>query len=99
MDIAYSVNQVLIRLTAERWFHIVENHDNMAGYYDDVLDTLESPDLVIPGYNSSLIAVKGYGHKRYLAVISRELSQDDGFVISTYFTGKVNRKRVLWKKL
>ena len=98
MDIAYSINQVPIRLTSERWFHIVENHDDVAGYYDDVLDTLENPDLVTPGYNGSLIAVKGYGHKRYLSVIYRELSQDDGFVISAYFTSKVNRKKSLWKK-
>lgn len=32
MDIAYSVDDVPIRLTAERWFHIVENHDDLAGY-------------------------------------------------------------------
>ena len=30
-NIAYSINGVPIRLTAERWLHIVENHDDMAG--------------------------------------------------------------------
>ena len=35
-DITYSVNNVPIRLTDERWIHIVENHDDMAGYYFDV---------------------------------------------------------------
>jgi hypothetical protein len=34
MDRAISVVGVPIRLTYERWFHIVENHDDVAGYYD-----------------------------------------------------------------
>ncbi len=37
MDIATSVKGVPIRLTSERWYHIVENHDDMAGHYDDVI--------------------------------------------------------------
>lgn len=71
MDVAISVEGVPIRLTHERWFHIVENHDDLAGYYDDVLETIENPDLVLCGYRSSLIAVRGYGRKRYLMVIYR----------------------------
>jgi uncharacterized protein YuzE len=30
MEVAYSVNGVPIRLNYERWYHIVENHDDMA---------------------------------------------------------------------
>ena len=45
MDIAYSINDIPIRLTRERWFHITENHDDLAGYYDDVLHTIEDPDM------------------------------------------------------
>ena len=36
MDIGYSINDIPIRLTRERWFHIIENHDDLAVYYDDV---------------------------------------------------------------
>jgi hypothetical protein len=32
MDVAYSVDGVPVRLTSERWFHIVENHDDLAGH-------------------------------------------------------------------
>lgn len=32
MDVAISVDGVPIRLTAERWLHIVENHDDLAGH-------------------------------------------------------------------
>ena len=33
MDVARSIEDVPIRLTSERWFHTVENHDDLAGYY------------------------------------------------------------------
>ena len=98
MDIARSVNGVPIRLTSERWLHIVENHDEVAGYYDDVLLVVESPDIVLRGYRGSLIAVRGYGRKRYLMVIYRELSREDGFVITAYFSSDFDRKKTVWKR-
>ena len=69
MDIAYSINDIPIRLTRERWFHIIENHDDLAGYYDDVLTAIENPDLIIQGYGGALVAMKCMGKKRYLGVI------------------------------
>ena len=98
MDIALSVDNIPIRLTAERWFHIVENHDDMAGYYDDVLEVIENPEFVLRGYNGSLIALRGYGRGRYLAVIYRQLSAQDGFVITAYFTNKLERRKIIWKR-
>jgi len=98
MDKVMSVDGVPIRLTEERWFHIVENHDDMAGRYDDVLETVADPDLVLPGYRGSLIAVRNYGKKRYLFAVYRQVSRDDGFVITTYFGSKINRKKAIWKR-
>lgn len=98
MDSVISVNGVLIRLTTERWFHIVEHHDEMAGYYDAVLDTVANPEVIVPGYRGSLAAVRGYGRRRYLNVIYREVTTDDGFIITAYFSTKVNRKKALWKR-
>ena len=40
MKKAYSVNGVPIRLTYERWFHIVENHDDMASYFFEVIEII-----------------------------------------------------------
>lgn len=98
MEVALSIEGVPIRLTTERWFHIVESHDDMAGYYDDVLGIIENPDLVLRGHGGSLIAARGYGRGRYLAVIYRQLSAEDGFVITAYFTSKIDRKKVIWKR-
>ena len=97
MDIAYSINDIPIRLTRERWFHIIENHDDLAGYYDDVLNAIEDPDLIIQGYGGALVAMKGMGKKRYLGVIYKEfVSRKDGFIISAYFTSKIDRRKILW---
>ena len=69
----------------------------MAGYYDDVLTAVEDPEMVLSGYGSALIAVRSYGKNRYLNVIYRELSPDDGFIITAFFTSNVNRSRLKWK--
>lgn len=98
MDSVTSVNGVLIRLTAERWFHIVENHDEVAGFYDIVLETVADPDLIVPGYRGSLVAIRGYARRRYLCVIYREVTRDDGFIITAYFTPTINRKKAIWKR-
>ncbi len=100
METVYSTNKVPIRLTSERWLHIVENHDDMAGYYDDVLQTIESPDFIIKGYRDALIALRRTGKNKFLSVVYKELSKSDGFVITAYFTKKLNLERevILWQK-
>ncbi len=97
MDIAYSVNNIPVRLTAERWYHIVENHDDVAGHYDDVLETIENPELVLRGYKSALIAVRGAGRGQYFCVVYREVAEDDGFVISAFFTHEIKKRHIVWQ--
>ena len=99
MDIVKSRNNVPIRLMEERWLHIVENHDDLAGYYDEVLNVVEDPDFVIKGYRGALIALKKM-ENRFLAVIYKELSKEDGFVITAYFTSKIKleKEEVVWQK-
>lgn len=99
MDVVLSIDLVPIRLTAERWLHIVENHDDVAGYHEDVLAAVEDPELILPGHHGSRIAVRNDGRRRYLCVIYRQLSSDDGFIMTAYFTDSVDRKKALWKKL
>ena len=96
MDIAVSMNGVPIRLTEERWRHITTNRDEMAGYYDDVLRAIEEPDLVLQGYGGALIALRGMGRRRYLAVVYRETNRADGFVVTSYVTSRIGRRRRMW---
>ena len=98
MDFVISRRGVPIRLTEERWFHIVENHDDLAGYYDQVLETVENPDFILAGYGGALIAVRAMGRRKYLAVVYRETSRNDGFVITAYFTFKIAKSSIQWRK-
>jgi hypothetical protein len=94
-----SKNGVSIRLPEERWVHIVENHDDLAGYMDDVLDAVENPDLIIKGYKDALIALKKVREDKFLAVVYKEIKPTDGFIITAYFSSKIKLERevILWK--
>lgn len=96
MLMALSVNGVPIRLTAERWMHITEARDELAGRMDEVLDCIESPDWVTKGYRGSLIAWKGYGRRGYLAVVYKEHGARDGFVITAFMTRKAKKGNKVW---
>jgi len=63
-----------------------------------VLTTVEKPDLVIAGYGGALIALKGIARGRYLAVVYKELSPKDGFILSAYFTRRPDKRKKIWPK-
>jgi len=95
-----SVNRVPIRMTDERWVHIIENHDDLAGYYDEVLSVVEYPDYIISGYRDALIALRKVVEGKFLAVIYKEISSRDGFIITAYFTSKIRleREEIVWQQ-
>jgi len=95
---ACSVKGVTIRLPDERWQHIVEGHLDLANYYLDVLQVIEQPEVVYAGRRGSLIAVRSYGRRGYLAVFYREVSRQDGFVITARFLSTPPRARKVWPK-
>ena len=55
---AISKNKVKIRLTEERWFHIIESHDYMSGLSETTLETINDPEEIIEGDKGELIAIK-----------------------------------------
>ena len=98
MKAAYSVNGVPIRLTHERWHHIVENHDDLASYFYEVLETVEKPDIVVRGNKGTLKAARNMGKRRWLVVVYRELSERDGFVITAYLLHGKPKGEVVWRQ-
>ncbi len=97
MDVAHSINGVPIRLTYERWYHIVENHDDLASTFHEVLDTVEKPDFVVRGSHGALKAIRNMGRKTWMVVVYREVSRRDGFVITAYVLSKRPRGEVIWR--
>ncbi len=98
MNIAYSVNSVPIRLTYERWYHIIENHDDLASYFFEVIETVEKPESVVRGNKGTLKAVKNMGKDNWLVVIYKEISKTDGFVITAYFLDKKPKGEIVWRQ-
>jgi hypothetical protein len=100
-EVVHSVNDVPIRLSSERWTHIVEHHDDLAGHYHAVLETVQRPDAVYEGDGGELLAVSSQFTPYWLVVAYREISSSDGVVITAFFTrriGQVERRRLVWKK-
>ena len=93
-----SVNGVPIRLPKERWQHIIEGHEDLANYYEDVLAVIARPEVVLQGRRASLIAIRSYGRRGHLAVFYREVSRDDGFVITARFLRTRPRAKRVWPR-
>jgi hypothetical protein len=101
MDVARSKNDVPIRLTEERWFHITEEHSEMAGYYFEALEAVEDPEAIYAGKAGECIAVRKIEKDKYIVVIYRELGKEDGFVITAFLTRRrkqFERRRRIWEQ-
>lgn len=93
-----SVNGVPIRLTDERWWdHILDKRPYLNRYYDQVLEAVENPLVVLRGYKGTLIGVLPLGRKQYLHVVYKELSRDDGFIITATIESEYNKGLVIWR--
>ncbi len=96
-----SKNGVPIRLTDERWIHITEEHSEMAGYYFEVLETVEEPEVIYEGKMGEYIALKEIGEGKHIVVVYKELCNDDGFMITAFLTRRTKqfeRRRKIWQR-
>ena len=98
LGIAHSVNGVPIRLTDERWEHILDRKPNMASFIETVLDAVEGPEYILRGHKGTLIAVMHLGERYYLNVVYRELSQTDGFIITARIEPQLNKSKIIWRR-
>ena len=94
---ARSVQGIEVRLTDERWQHIVGEHPELSGRETLVLDVLAKPDVVVEGRAGELTAVRKLNSGRRLAIVYR-LRESDGFVISAFYlkTGYYLRRKQVW---
>jgi hypothetical protein len=101
MDVIKSKNDVPIRLPEERWFHITEEHSEMAGYYFEVLESVAQPEAIYEGRAGECLAVREVEKDKYIVVIYKEVSNEDGFIISAFLTKRkrqLERRRRLWPR-
>ena len=103
MQVVKSVAGVPIRLTPERTEHIGRRHPEMTAESDRILEALSSPDYVQEGDSGTLIAVRHYPQtpltEKHCCVVYRELTEEDGFILTAYFTNRpAEWRNVVWKR-
>ncbi|NNJ84271.1 MAG: hypothetical protein HKP13_04930, partial [Gammaproteobacteria bacterium] len=79
----------------ERWYHITENHEDLASYFHEVLETVEKPDVIVRGNGGSHKAARNYGKNKWMVVVYRE---SDGFVITAYFLSTKPKGEIIWQR-
>jgi len=102
MLIVRSHNGIPIRLTEERWAHIIKRHPEMENLREGVLETLVEPEIIQQGDYGELLAIRFYPEtlltSKYLVVVYREVSPDDGFILTAYLTTRPSDRRIeIWK--
>jgi len=71
----------------------------MAGYYFEVLETVEEPEAIYEGRAGECLAVREIGEGKYIVVVYKEISGEDGFIITAFLTKRkrqLERRRKLW---
>ena len=102
MDItsAYSKNGVLIRLTEERWKHIVLMHPSLIDRQTQVLATVKNPDYIFKGKAMGQLAVSAISKRGHLVVVYKE-GINDGFIITAFETTDTRwlfKKEKIWSR-
>ncbi len=108
--VVVSVDSVPLRLTEERWRHILEYHDELAALLDKILLTVAEPDMVFGSprdIEENFVAIKRFtelarhGIADHLAVHYKEVSDEDGFILTVFpISAKRMRRRYnLWRRL
>ena len=103
MFIVYSLNGVPIRLTEERWQHIIRRHPEMDNQRERVIETLVEPDMIQQGDFGELLAVRLYPEtpltRKFFVVAYREITSEDGFILTAYLAHRPSTRRItIWKR-
>ncbi len=98
ISVVPSKNGVPIRLTDERWAHITEEHDELAGLRQEVLQAVAEPERIVEGRAGELLALRELEKGKWLVVVYRELG-DDGFIITAFLTRRLRsfeKRNQIW---
>lgn len=98
VETVISKNGVPIRLTDERWAHITEEHNELAGLRLELLETVAQPLRILEGGAGELLAIREQEPGKFFVAVYRE-ETNDGFIITAFLTRRVNslnKRKQLW---
>jgi hypothetical protein len=104
-EVVMSINNVPIRLTSERWNHIVARHPELGAHRARIIETVRGPDFIAKGLHGELKAVRLFidlptGAQHFI-VLHREVNSEDGFIITALISSdicNVITGGVIWRR-
>ena len=99
-----------VRLTEKQWEHIVTARPELGGFRREILEVVARPDEIYeppPRVKPQLHAVKSFerladvGLSQNLVVVYRELTPQEGFIITVFPISdrRIRRMYRLWRRL
>jgi len=87
-----------IRLTKERWNHIIQRHPELKPHLDRIKNTVKDPEIIVENpFNKN----EKYYHKyfkelnNYLIII---IEIEKRFIITSFIARKRKKGKIKWKK-
>lgn len=97
-DVVLAVSGIPIRLTEERWGHIVLQHPEVAHLRQFVTQAIGHPERVLETSTGERMAVIAYEPGKYVVVLYVE-NPPDGFIVTAFLTRRtawLDKRRQLW---
>ena len=93
----------IIRLTEERLTHLETDHPEMEGQIDRVRETLGQPERILLSRSDATVELyyRLYAQTpvttKFMCVVVKD-SENNGFLITAYYTGTEKKGTVVWQK-
>ncbi len=80
----------------------MRRHPEMDSLRERVLETVSEPEIIQQGDFGELLAIRFYPQtpltSKNVVVAYREISSEDGFVLTAYLTNRPSARRIIWKR-
>lgn len=98
-----SKNGIPIRLTEERWNHTILTHQEIdPNDFNKFMKVITNPEFILKGNKGELLAIQKVSRKKiWIVVPYKEVTKQDGFVLTCYFTSDLTwllKKEIVWSK-
>jgi hypothetical protein len=73
----------------------------MENLQDEILHTVENPDMIYEGERGEYLAVRKVGKGKFIVVVYKEeMSQNDGIIITAFITKRTFKgKTLIWERM
>ncbi len=93
-----SKHGIPIRLSDERWEHIITEHAELTDRRAQVLEAVANPERILAGNAGEQLAVREIDTGKWIVVVYREFDED-GFIITAFLTRRgrsLDKREVIW---